>query len=106
MADFVIQNPLLLRKAGLHFRAINHRLRLKILQLLHENARMTVTSIHKKLRLEQSVASQQLAILRKVGLVHTEREGKWILYSVNYQRLKLLNKVAEMLNEQTEIKKV
>jgi DNA-binding transcriptional ArsR family regulator len=41
-----------------------------------------------KLKLEQSVASQHLSILRKAGFVLTERQGKFIFYSVNYQRLK------------------
>jgi DNA-binding transcriptional ArsR family regulator len=100
MPNPLIQEPLSLRKAGLHFRAVNHRLRQQILQLLHHNARLTVTSIQNKLRLEQSVASQHLAILRKADLVHTERDGKWIFYTVNYQRLKLLHDVALMLNEQ------
>ena len=99
MADSSIIDNLLLRKAKENYRAIVHPLRQQIIRLLHDNARMPVTSIYRKLKLEQSVASQQLAILRKAGLVLAEREGKQIFYSVNYQRLKLLHKVAEMLNE-------
>jgi DNA-binding transcriptional ArsR family regulator len=83
-----------IKKAALIFRAINHPLRRQMLQLLHENARMTVTEIYIKLRLEQSVASQHLAILRKAGMVNTEREGKFIFYSVNYQRLKQVHQTA------------
>ena len=37
--------------------------------------------------LEQSVASQHLAILRKAGIVNTERDGKFIFYTVNYKRI-------------------
>ena len=40
-----------------------------------------------RLRLEQSVASQHLAILRKAGIVSTQRDGKFIYYSVNFKRL-------------------
>jgi DNA-binding transcriptional ArsR family regulator len=40
-----------------------------------------------KLRLEQSVASQHLAILRRAGIVATSRDGKFINYSVSYTRL-------------------
>jgi DNA-binding transcriptional ArsR family regulator len=76
-----------LKKAALVLRAVNHVLRQQILALLHKNHRMPVTDIYVKLRLEQSVASQHLAILRRVGFVNTEREGKNIFYSVNYQRL-------------------
>ena len=83
-----------IKKAALIFRAINHPLRRQMLQLLHENARMTVTEVYIKLRLEQSVASQHLAILRKAGMVGTERQGKFIFYSVNYQRLKQVHQTA------------
>jgi len=83
-----------IKKAALVFRAINHPLRRQLLQLLHQNVRMTVTEIYIKLRLEQSVASQHLAILRKAGMVNTERQGKFIFYSVNYQRLKQVHQIA------------
>lgn len=83
-----------IKKAALIFRAINHPLRRQMLQLLHDNARMTVTEVYVKLRLEQSVASQHLAILRKAGMVGTERQGKFIFYSVNYQRLKHVHQIA------------
>jgi DNA-binding transcriptional ArsR family regulator len=76
-----------LKKAALILRAINHKLRQQILRLIHQNGKMTVTEIYVKLRLEQSVASQHLAILRKAGYVHTLRDGKFIYYSVNYDRL-------------------
>ena len=58
---------------------------------------MTVTEIYVKLRLEQSVASQHLAILRKAGFVKTERDGKFIYYSVNTERLEELNKFVKDL---------
>lgn len=76
-----------LKKAALILRAINHKLRQQIMKLLHQNERMTVTEIYVKLRLEQSVASQHLAILRKAGFVNTLRDGKFIFYSVNHDRL-------------------
>ena len=63
-----------LKKAAMVLRAINHKLRQQILKLIDESGRMTVTEIYVKLRLEQSVASQHLAILRKAGFVKTERE--------------------------------
>ncbi|HZF63700.1 MAG TPA: metalloregulator ArsR/SmtB family transcription factor, partial [Chitinophagaceae bacterium] len=76
-----------LKKAALILRAVNHKLRQQILRLLHQQERMTVTEIYVKLRLEQSVASQHLAILRKAGFVSTLRDGKFIFYSVNHSRL-------------------
>lgn len=81
-----------LKKAALVLRAINHKLRQQILKLIDESGKMTVTEIYVKLRLEQSVASQHLAILRKAGFVKTERDGKFIYYSVSSERLEELNK--------------
>ena len=85
------------KKAAMVLRAINHKLRQQILKLIDENGKMTVTEIYVKLRLEQSVASQHLAILRKAGFVKTEREGKFIYYSVNTERLEELNKFVKEL---------
>ena len=86
-----------LKKASLILRAINHKLRQQILKLIDESGKITVTEIYVKLRLEQSVASQHLAILRKAGFVKTEREVKFIYYTVNAARLEDLNKFIESL---------
>jgi ArsR family transcriptional regulator, virulence genes transcriptional regulator len=80
------------KKAAITLRAINHKLRQQILRLLEENQKMTVTEIYVQLRLEQSVASQHLAILRKAGIVRTDREGKFIYYSINAERLAHVNR--------------
>lgn len=85
------------KKAALILRAVNHKLRQQILKLIDEQGRITVTEIYVKLRLEQSVASQHLAILRKAGFVKTERDGKFIYYSVNSSRLEELNQFVESL---------
>ena len=87
------------KKAALVLRAINHKLRQQILKQIDEQGKMTVTELYVKLRLEQSVASQHLAILRKAGFVKTDRDGKFIYYSVNTNRMQELNQfVEELLN--------
>jgi DNA-binding transcriptional ArsR family regulator len=86
-----------LRKAVLVLRAINHKLRQNIIDLLETNDQMTVTDIYIKLRLEQSVASQHLAILRRAGVVVTERQGKFIYYSLDQNRLNQISKLVEEL---------
>jgi DNA-binding transcriptional ArsR family regulator len=80
-----------MKKAAMILRAMNHKLRQQMIKLLDENKKMTVTDIYVKLRLEQSVASQHLAILRRAGIVSTEREGKFIYYGVNYSRISEVN---------------
>lgn len=76
-----------LKKAVMTLRAINHPLRKQIMSMLEEAPKMTVTEIFIKLRIEQSVASQHLAILRKAGVLDTERDGKFIYYKINESRI-------------------
>jgi DNA-binding transcriptional ArsR family regulator len=93
----ILLNYTELRKAVLVLRAVNHKLRQRIIDLLEEHERMTVTDIYIKLRLEQSVASQHLAILRKSGVVQTERQGKFIFYALNKERLTQISGLVEEL---------
>ncbi len=86
-----------LRRSVLILRAINHQLRQDIIKLLEDNGRMTVTEIYIKLRLEQSVASQHLAILRRSAILRTERDGKFIFYSLNKDRIKEISNFIEDL---------
>jgi DNA-binding transcriptional ArsR family regulator len=85
-----------LKKALLNLRAVNHPLRKQMLTLLEEQKKLTVTEIYVKLRIEQSVASQHLAILRKAEIVETSRNGKFIFYSVNKARI---NEVSVLIND-------
>ena len=86
-----------LKKSAMILRAVNHKLRQQLLHLLDEQPKITVTEIYVKLRLEQSVVSQHLAIMRRAGIVLTRREGKFIYYSVNYDRLKEISAFIEQL---------
>jgi len=74
-----------LRKAVLVLRAVNHKLRQRIID------------IYIKLRLEQSVASQHLAILRRSGVVVTDRQGKFIYYSLDKDRIAQISRLVEEL---------
>ena len=86
--------------AAMTLRAINHKLRQQIVKLLDENKRMNVTDIYVKLRLEQSVASQHLAILRRANIVITDRDGKFIHYKLNYEKLTDVSKfVADLVKK-------
>ncbi len=96
-------NYLEVKKAAAILRAINHKLRQSIIKLLEEKSNLTVTEIYVKLRVEQSVASQHLAILRRAEIVKTNREGKNIHYNLNVPRLEEVNKfVKDLLTEDEE----
>ena len=78
-----------LKLAKARIRALDHKMRQAILGVIrdHKN-KLSVTEIYVKLRIEQSVASQHLGILRRAGFVKTERQGKMIHYSVDKDTIK------------------
>lgn len=86
-----------LRRAVLTLRAVNHPLRKQIITLLEARKKMPVTEIYENLKLEQSVASQHLAILRRAEIVKTDRDGKFIYYSVNKRRIGQINDIIQSL---------
>ena len=85
------------KKASLVLRALNHKLRQQIIKIINESEKLAVTEIYVKLRLEQSVASQHLAILRKSGIVSTKREGKFIYYTINKKRVEAIDEFVNKL---------
>jgi DNA-binding transcriptional ArsR family regulator len=88
---------LILKKADIIIRSLNHKLRLQIIKLLQDKGEMTVTEIYNKLKLEQSVASQHLAILRRAGIVDTRREGKFIYYNLFPYRIEQIFNISKGL---------
>ena len=88
------------KKAALLLRALNNSLRQKILEFIHLHSRATVTQVHNQFNIEQSVASDHLAILKEAKLVLNERQGRFIFYSVNYQELNRIHSfITEILED-------
>jgi len=87
-----------LKKAALTLRAINHKVRQQILNLVYQNKEITVSEIYYQLKLEQSLTSSHLALLRKAGIVNTRREGQSIYYSINHGRIGEIEKGAKFIN--------
>jgi DNA-binding transcriptional ArsR family regulator len=86
-----------IKRASLTLRALHHPLRKRLLELIEGKGKVTVTELYGKLKIEQSVASQHLAILRRAGVVNTQRDGKKIFYSVNGNRIAEVADLAEDL---------
>lgn len=74
-----------LTQASEMLKAIAHPIRLTIVQLLGNNQRMSVTSIHKALNIEQAVTSHHLNILKNKGVLNVDREGKYCFYFLKNQ---------------------
>ena len=105
--DAITKNERSIESAGMDYvavknaakilRAINHKLRQRILKMLEENKSMNVSDILVKLRMEQSPTSQHLSILRRAGTVTTVRKGKEIYYSLNAVRIAAIASFVEQL---------
>lgn len=86
------------KKAQMTLRALNHKLRQEILSIIENKGNMNVTEIYVKLKVDQPVASQHLAILRKANIVYAKRDGKTIWYSVNFDRIKEIETFTKQLH--------
>lgn len=69
------------------FRAIAHPLRQQMLEFINEQQETNVGKIAKAFDIEQSIASQHLAVLRQIYLVNDRRDGKYIYYSINNEEM-------------------
>ena len=77
-----------LKPAARMLRALAHPLRLRIIRVIQENnGSANVGEIFTTLKIEQSVASQHLRILRQASLVNTRRDRKFVYYSLDYDRI-------------------
>jgi DNA-binding transcriptional ArsR family regulator len=72
--------PLYEAKAEL-FRTLGHPVRVRVLELLSERDH-AVHELLADIAIEPSALSQQLAVLRRTGLVRQRREGGEVVYSL------------------------
>ncbi|HZU14114.1 MAG TPA: metalloregulator ArsR/SmtB family transcription factor [Chloroflexota bacterium] len=70
-----------------YFRSLADRKRLHIVELLADRGRMTVSQLGDELALSQPLISWHLRILRKAGIVETERRGRQVWCSLNRETL-------------------
>lgn len=73
--------PLYRAKAEL-FRTLGHPARIRVLELLSERDH-AVHELLDEIDIEASNLSQQLAVLRRAGLVEQRREGSEVVYAIS-----------------------
>jgi ArsR family transcriptional regulator, arsenate/arsenite/antimonite-responsive transcriptional repressor len=73
--------PLHQAKAEL-FRTLGHPVRIRVLELLQDGPRQ-VKELLADIEVEPSNLSQQLAVLRRAGLVVSSREGSTVVYTLS-----------------------
>jgi DNA-binding transcriptional ArsR family regulator len=76
-----------LKESSNILRALAHPLRMQILQFIDSNKAINVNKIYNTLKLEQSITSQHLRVLRTAGIVITDRNGKYIHYTIDYAKV-------------------
>lgn len=95
MAETLMLNYTLAKKGLSRIKALAHPLRLSIIAFIDKNGEINVNKIYRSLKLEQSITSQHLKILRTAELVKFRREGKKIYYAVNYSNVKQLMNITK-----------
>ena len=68
-------------------KALAHPLRLRILEFIDTQGVINVNKIYNTLKIEQSVTSQHLKLLRLAGVVNAVKDGKYVHYDINYNIL-------------------
>lgn len=69
-----------IEKTAYVLKAVAHPLRIRIIQMLHENKELNVSTIYKNLNAEQSLISHHLINMRDKGILEIRRSGKNIFY--------------------------
>lgn len=93
-----MSKPLYQAKAEF-FKALAHPARIRVLELLSERER-SVSEMLPEVGIEPAHLSQQLAVLRKMNLVVTRKEGSTVFYSlVSPQVAELLTVARRILTE-------
>ena len=89
-----------LKKAAQMFKAMGHPVRIAIIKLLAKSERMSVTKIHKALKIRQADASHHLNILKNKGVLNSKRLKQNNYYSVRYPGItNAVNCILEVLKE-------
>jgi len=87
--------PLYQAKADF-FRTLGHPARIRVLELLSERDH-AVHELLAAIEIEPSNLSQQLAVLRRAGLVVQRREGAEVVYSVSVPEVRDLLMAARVI---------
>ena len=80
------------------FRALSDETRLKILTMLTKG-KTCACKILEEFHFTQPTLSYHMKQLTDSGLVDGEKDGKWVHYSINSERLELLREFIAKVNE-------
>ena len=78
------------------FRTLGHPVRIRVLELLQDGP-LPVRELLAQIDVEASNLSQQLAVLRRTGLVTATRDGSTVVYALSSDDVAKLLKVARSI---------
>jgi ArsR family transcriptional regulator, arsenate/arsenite/antimonite-responsive transcriptional repressor len=80
------------------FHALGDPVRLRLLSMLAAapEGELCVCELIEPLAKSQGTISHHLRVLGEAGLVHGDRRGKWVWYSLDYQRLASLKRAIDV----------
>ncbi|MBU0534163.1 MAG: metalloregulator ArsR/SmtB family transcription factor [Candidatus Omnitrophica bacterium] len=92
------------------FKALSDETKLRILKILQERNEICVCEIMQALNISQSRASRNLGILKNAGFITDRRDGLWVYYSINKEKVNeyhiAINKlIKDWLNDEKIIQK-
>ena len=80
------------------YKAIGHPVRIGILEILtRQVGQVCVCDIESRFDLSQPTVSHHLRVLRRAGLLESERRGTWIYYSVREEGFRALHAFLQQL---------
>lgn len=71
------------RAARMH-KALSDETRLRILAYL-QDGELCVCELFQALSMPQSTVSHHLFLLQNADLIHSRKQGRWVLYSINHE---------------------
>jgi ArsR family transcriptional regulator, arsenate/arsenite/antimonite-responsive transcriptional repressor len=78
------------------FRTLGHPVRIRVLELLQDGP-LPVRDLLARIDIEASNLSQQLAVLRRAGIVTATREGSTVVYALSSEDVVKLLKAARQI---------
>ncbi len=69
------------------FKGLAHPLRLQIIKLLLKHEALTVSGLLEHMEVEQSLLSHHLAILRRIGVLESHKQGRNFFYRIREPRI-------------------
>lgn len=83
------------------FKALSDKNRLLIIEML-SCGDLCACDLVRGLELTQPTISHHMKILQRVGLIYVKRDGKWMVYSLNYEKFDQLCDFIKNLSSEKE----